>query len=407
MQYLILAALLFPPWWNAPLPGRSGPVIESHPAEYVFGQEAVFSASLAAAESPQSAQLILQDGFDRTVAYPAEIDRAGDYRLSVRRDLSTGSFFPFASFDFWWEAVFPSGRTVRSDPSTFQYADDRFAWSRLEKGRAAVAWTDGSSAEAEDAAELILLALGTVSAELEAPIPERTALYLYPRLAELSSALGRDRQGWEGAVSDPASGTILIAAASGAGGRRPLAVLIPHEVTHLLLGEKWTTAYPSLPLWLAEGLAAGYEMEGRPEADRAIDEAAGAGDLIPLRALCGVFPAEERAALLAYAESKSFVAFLKREYGLPALRQAIAAYAGGADCGRGLDTAVGKTLDELETEWKKSLAAGSAGLSSAWILVAVGALLLAGVLGTRWWIRRKSVRFSRPRENAGWTAKNG
>jgi hypothetical protein len=401
MPNLILAAFLFPAWLTAPFIARSGPVIESRPAEYVFGREAYFTAGLTASEPPQSAQLTLRDGFARTVAYPADITAAGEYLLSVRRDLSDGSFFPFSSFEYWWEAVFPSGQKARSDPLIFQYADNRFSWSRLEQGRAAVEWTAGDSTEAEDAAELILLASGTASADLDTPIPDQITLYLYPRLAELSSAVGSGWQGWEGAVSDPASGIILLAAASGAEGWHPLAVLVPHEVTHLLLGEKFRESYAALPLWLLEGTAAGYEMADRPEADRALSAAAAGGNLIPMRTLCDVFPAEEHAALLAYAESKSFVAFLKQTFGLAALRQAMAEYAGGADCRRGLEAAAGKPLDELELEWRRTFAAGSAGGSPAWALVFAGVVLLAGVLGVRWMIRRGIIRSAGKKEGAG------
>ncbi len=401
MHNLILAALFLPVWFGFPAGYRDGPVIESHPAEYAFGQEMVFTASVQSSEPLQSAQLMIRTGFSRSVSYPASIAVSGDYLLSVRRDLAVESLFPFAPVEYWWEAVSSTGRKAQSGLQTIQYSDDRFAWNRLEKGRAVVEWTEGGSGEAEDAAELILLALGTVSADLEAPIPQKVSLYLYPRLADLHSAVGTGLRGWEGAVSDPSSGIILLAAASGAEGRRPLAVLLPHEVTHVLLGEKWGSAYALLPRWLVEGTAAGYEMEGRPEADQALRDAAAAGNLIPMRALCGVFPAEENPAQLAYAESKSFVAFLKQTYGMAVLRQAMALYADGADCGGGLKASTGETLEDLESAWSKTLGAGKAWISPAWALVLAGMVLLAGVLAVRWLIQGGRIKFLAKKEEEG------
>jgi hypothetical protein len=398
MHNLIFAALLFPAWLGSPPVYRDGPVIVSNPVEYSFGREIFFSASVSDSEPLQHVQLVLRDGFSRTVILPVEISPSGGSLLTVRRDLAAQPLFPFASIDYWWEAEFSSGDTVQSDTMTFRYSDDRFEWSGLEKGRAAVEWTDGESGEAEDAADLILLVLGMVSADLETPIPEKISLYLYPRLADLHSALGSGMRGWEGAVSDPASGIILLAAASGAEGRRPLAILLPHEITHILLGEKWKSSYASFPLWLVEGTAAGYEMEARPEAERALREAAAGRSLIPIRTLCGVFPAEENPALLAYAESKSFVAFLKQTYGLDGLRRTMAAYAGGADCLRGTEASTGKSLDALETLWLKTLAAEDAEISPAWALVAAGIILLVLVLAVRGSIQKGSLRFPAKRE---------
>jgi hypothetical protein len=401
MHPLILAALLLPVWLGSPAVSRGGPWIEAHPAEYDFGREMVFTAGVQSSEPLQSAHLFIRDGFSRSVSYPAAVTAADGYLLSVRRDLAAEPLFPFAQIDYWWEVELASGRKAASDPQSTRYSDDRFAWSRLEKGRAAVAWTGGEYREAEEAAELILFALGTVSADLAAPIPETIRLYLYPRLADLHSALGGEFRGWEGAVSDPSSGVILLAASAGAEGRRPLAVLLPHEMVHILLGEQWKDSYERLPLWLVEGIAVGHEMGGRPEADQALRESAAAENLIPLQALCGVFPAEEKPAVLAYAESRSFVDFLRLTYGWEALRGMIAAYAGGAECGRGPIAATGKTLDELEAAWRRTLTEENTAVPPAWAPVLAGIILLAGVLAVGGLARRRRLRISAKKEGAG------
>jgi len=391
MHSLLLTALFFPVLINPQIKNRAEPTIDAHPASYSFGIEMIFTASVHSSEAILKAQLIVQEGFSRPSSSPAEVSGSEDFSLSIRRNLETEPLFPFSSMGYWWEVELSSGRKLISGMQTVQYSDDRFSWRRYEKGRAAVEWVEGDSSAAENAAELMLLALGTISADLEAPIPDRAVLYIYPRLAEFRSALGNRIRGWEGAMSDPASGIILLAAASGAEGRRPLAVLLPHEIVHILLGAKWKSACTLLPLWLVEGMAAGYEMEPRPEADQALRQAARAGGLIPLQTLCTVFPAEESSAMLAYAESKSFVAFLKETYGLAAVRQAMAAYADGAECGHGLETSTGRTLSELELVWSDRLGSGDPWLSSSWEMVLAGVALLAGVLAVRWMIQHPHI----------------
>jgi hypothetical protein len=367
-----------------------GTVIVSLPPEYTFGREMRFSANILSSEAPSSARLYLREGFSRILSYPAEIVSSEGWLLTARRDLAAEPVFPFASVEYWWEADLSSGGKAESPRQSIQYADDRFAWERLERSGAVVHWTEGGFREAGDAAELIRLALETESVELQATIPETVRLYIYPRLADLHFAVGGRLGGWEGAVSDPASGIILLAAASGAEGRRPLAALLGHEVAHVLLGAKWGSAYELLPLWLVEGTAVGYESEERPESNRILSESAADGILIPLRALCTAFPAEETPALLAYAESGSFVAYLKRTFGSEVLPQLAAAYAGGADCVGAPQDFTGKTLDELDSDWRKTLTPEEAPLPPAWIPVLAGAVLLAGVLSVRMLIGRRS-----------------
>jgi hypothetical protein len=398
MHSLLLAALFLPAWLGPRIGLRAGPTIEVHPATYTFGREMLFTASVHSSDAVVGARLILRDGFSQSVTYPAQITVSEGSLLSVRRDLVSEPLFPFSWLTYWWEADFSSGEKTESDQQTVQYSDDRFVWKRLEKGRATVEWVEGESKAAEDAAGLMLLALGTESGELEAPIPERVFLYIYPRLADFYTAADGLVRGWEGAVSDPASGIILLAAASDAEGRRSLAVLIPHEIAHVLLGAKWGSAYASLPLWLVEGLAAGYEMEPRPEADLALQEAVDAGRVIPIPALCGVFPAEEAPALLAYAESKSFMAFVKKKYGLAAIRIAMTAYSGGAECSQGIEKSTGKKLVQLESEWREGLAGNKIWISPSWVLVLAGCCLLAGVLTVRWLFHKKILRLPAGRE---------
>jgi hypothetical protein len=385
----ILLCLFLPALFGNPAPRRDGPTVNLNPVRVVFGQEMLFSATVASDRPVKGATLMLEDSSAASSEYPAGIRSEDGYQLSARRDLQADPLFPFSSIRYWWEVVLDSGETIASEKQSLQYADDRFSWQSMEKGHAIVRWVEGDPRSAEDAADLLLLDLGTESADLAAPVPDKVELYIYPRLADFHAGLGKLASGWEGAVSDPASGIILIAAAAGAEGRESLAALLPHEAVHILLGARWKQAYASLPLWLVEGAAAGYETEPRAGADSALREAAESGSLIPLAALCRSFPSEERPALLAYAESKSFVAYLRANIGWTGLRSGMEAYAAGADCGRGFAGATGKSVDALEAAWREELGGRRPWAVSTWTVVLGAGLFLAAVILAGWIIRRR------------------
>jgi hypothetical protein len=79
----------------------------------------------------------------------------------------------------------------------------------------------------------------------------------------------------------------------------------------------------------------------------------------------------------------------------------IAAYAGGAECSRGPIAATGKTLDELEAAWRRTLMEGNTAAPPAWAPVLAGIILLAGVLAVGGLARRRRLRISAKKEGAG------
>jgi hypothetical protein len=105
--------------------------------------------------------------------------------------------------------------------------------------------------------------------------------------------------------------------------------------------------------------------------------------------LCRTFPSDEHPALLAYAESKSFVAYLRENYGLAAVRKAVEDYAAGADCAQGLVGSTGKNLETLEKSWRAELAEKKTGMITTWTLVLDASVVLAAVLAAGWIIHRR------------------
>jgi hypothetical protein len=70
--------------------------------------------------------------------------------------------------------------------------------------------------------------------------------------------------------------------------------------------------------------------------------------------LCDPFPRDAGRAYLAYAESDSFVRYLRKTYSSTGLSALIQAYADGLDCELGTTRALGIPLSQLDTHWRET-----------------------------------------------------
>jgi hypothetical protein len=161
--------------------------------------------------------------------------------------------------------------------------------------------------------------------------------------------------------------------------------LIPHELAHIILYEQSGDGYDNLPAWLREGLASLAELYPDPDYVGALQEASGNDTLIAVEELCDGFPLDASNAYLAYAESHSFVRFLRDSYGTSGLLSLISAYSDGLDCEQGPVRALGSSLGALDTRWRESvLGQSAAGLFARGMLpylLLLGVFILMPFLG--------------------------
>jgi hypothetical protein len=113
--------------------------------------------------------------------------------------------------------------------------------------------------------------------------------------------------------------------------------------------------------------------------------------LLPIASLCQSFPQDTPRVLLAYAETASFTRYLYNQYGTPGLESLISSYADGLDCERGAKQALGSTLSQLETQWRREVFNQDPFISAVenllpWVLVLlliIGLPLVFSLLGSR------------------------
>ncbi len=134
--------------------------------------------------------------------------------------------------------------------------------------------------------------------------------------------------------------------------RRLVPPLARHEFTHRLLDD----LAPTAPSWLHEGLAEWYGRRGEACHDeiRAVARKIRIPRLREVPASFGAVPDPGTVRVL-YALSRSFVAFLREEYGVAPLKELIEQFGAGRDADAAVRRAYGRGLDDVEAIWYRSV----------------------------------------------------
>ena len=130
---------------------------------------------------------------------------------------------------------------------------------------------------------------------------------------------------------------------------------LPHELTHLLVGEAVFGPFGNIPTWLNEGLAMYSGGQGPDYMQDALNVAVRTNNLISIRSLAGSFPADSSSANLAYAESRSLVVYMIGTYGWEKMRSLLAVFKDGATFDKGLQSVYQMDVDALDAKWRATL----------------------------------------------------
>jgi hypothetical protein len=383
LAILLLAVLLFP----APSAVIAGPAafqetpitVQEASVTYTFGQQAVFSIQATASTDITALYLYIQSaGNDRVEVTSVPVDPSPSVQATFTRDLRLFPFPPFGTVNWWWEVRDAAGHQLTTPQATFRYEDNRLNWFRRTAGPATVYSTVDDPQYMQAALDIAAVSLERISRSLNAPVPEKVDIYLYPSLADLQAALRMAGRAWMGGQARPELGVILVAVPHDGGYMAQMEQEIPHELTHLLVYRlAGPEGYRYIPAWLNEGLATANETRPDPNLDSLLERARNEGRLIPLRNLCPPFSTDPAEALLSYAESGSLVRYIRQQYGDSGIRALLQAYADGADCDGGVQRALHITLDQLERAWRADLS--GMGKWMVWIADNASGLALWGM----------------------------
>ena len=217
-----------------------------------------------------------------------------------------------------------------------------------------VHWYEGDDAFGDALLDAARRSLNGVNVLIPAPENTPIDVYVYSSAADLQSALFLGGEEWQGGHANPKMGVVMVAITPGPEQGIEMETLIPHELAHVMLYRNVGDGYAALPVWLSEGIASLVELYPNPDYEQALETASQNNSLLPITELCDTFPPDASRAYLAYAESQSFVRFLRNSYGAPALLQLALAYADGLSCEQGVVRTLGASLTSLDTRWRET-----------------------------------------------------
>jgi hypothetical protein len=318
----------------------------------------IFTATASSDLPITQATVFFQSGSQAPYSRPADpFTPATAVSLTATIDLNETTLIPFSTVSYWWEAIDQAGQKARSETQSFRYVDNRFAWQEFTSGPARVHWYQGDSGFGGAAANVASEAIPGMVQQFGVEPPSPLDVYVYASIDDLRSAVELAGRDWLGGQARPELGVVLVAIPPGDSARLHMRRDIPHELTHLMTFVAASPNYDAVPRWLDEGLATLNEGEPNSTQLLAVQEAVAKNKLIPIESLCGAFPADASAALLAYGQSRYIVQQIINEYGSAGIQALLAAYRDGATCSGGVERALNITLPELELKWRGPLQA--------------------------------------------------
>lgn len=334
--------------------GQAGIAIENPRVTVNFGQSITFEARILSS-LPITQASILFRGVNEEVTRVETLQVAEDGSVNFTYDASLNVFPPFSSIVYWFQATLTDNVTYTSDAINFSYNDNRFPWRNTTRVNVTIHWyagDDAFGAAALDAAGAGMLAMREF---IPISLTEPINIYIYSNAPDLQNTLFLGGEDWAGGHASPDLGVALVAIAPGTSQFTEMETKIPHELTHIMMYRALGDKYATQPIWLLEGIAAMVELYPNPEYARALDIASGNDSLLAFEDLCASFPADAGNAFLAYAQSQSFVTYIRDTYGTSGLTRLTNAYSDGFNCELGATNALGTPLSQLDSRWRESV----------------------------------------------------
>lgn len=353
----LLATLLLVLALFAPVPAAAQDAIQVVSSEAIvdFPRQIEF---LLSAESRGAAitgvQLLY--GATRSEALTiVDVPVAPGQQIQVRHTLDTRVYYspPGTEMTFRWLIRDEAGAEFTSPAQTFFVHDERHPWSERTVENLTIFWYRGGERFGDALIDAAQRSLAVLQAELGATLEQPVRIYVYASTQDMRSALQSNEVEWVGGQAWPGLGVII--AAIEPDNLAEVQRIIPHELSHQVLSQATDNPYGGVPLWFDEGMAVHVQETRDSDFDSLIDRAAREGRLIPLQALASSFPADPAQARLSYAQSRDVVEYIIGAYGPSAVQDLVTAFTAAVPADEALQTALGRSVDELDAEWRATL----------------------------------------------------
>ena len=279
----------------------------------------------------------------------AEFTPGTDLDVSWEWDLrERGGLPPGSRVTYWWVLSGEEG-TYRTGPTTVVFEDPRFEWRTIAGEHTRLKWYEGTVEFARDLLDAADAGIRQLEASTGVLPSQPVEVRIYADSAAMREAVVFSQE-WAGGIAYPEHGLVAmgINEFNLAWGRRATV----HEMSHVVIAEASFTCGASLPAWLDEGLATFNEGPEERFFTTLMDEAVNDNAAYAVRGLAGSFPGSRDGAALAYAESRSLVAFLIEKYGPVQMNALLEAFQRNATIDRALTEVYGFDTDGLEQRWR-------------------------------------------------------
>ena len=284
----------------------------------------------------------------------------GAQTLSHQLDpVADGHILPNTPLTARWRLVGADDQTdVDVGPEVdVTFEDDRFDW-RTEAGELVrVHWYEGADAFGNRALGIAEEAIREATELLQVTEDDPIDFFVYADVDAFREALGPGTRENVGGQANAEIRTLFALITPGEIDDSWVAIVIPHELMHLVFDTAVSNPYYFPPRWLNEGLAV-HVSQGYDASDRsAVERSAADGTLVPLDGLTGQFPTSFERFSLAYAESVSAVDYLIETYDEEVLVSLIRSYANGLSDEQAFTDALGQDMTAFGDAWLESLGA--------------------------------------------------
>jgi hypothetical protein len=330
-------------------------VVEAPAPVYDFGGSIAFHLTAESTAAITAATLFINTGGPAPAMWHSEpFTPANHVTAAVSFELAVNRLPPFGPVSYWWQVDDSAGQRLKTQPASFTYDDNRFAWRTVTSGSVTVHWYRGDTSFGQNAADIATSALPAITRDVRAPLPEHVNIYIYATDNDVQSALGRVGVAYANGHADPKLGVVIVSVAPDLRASYNLQIQIPHEITHVLIYRATAGNYARVPYWFNEGLAVMHQAQRDSTFPALLAAARDSRQFLSLGSLCAPF--SPASVSLAYAESESAVRFIRDHYGAEGINRLLAAYAGGAGCAAGVQSGLGLSLDQLDSDWQQNLA---------------------------------------------------
>ncbi|MFN8432579.1 MAG: peptidase MA family metallohydrolase [Anaerolineales bacterium] len=333
---------------------QEGIVVENPNAIPDFGKTITFTAKIKASNPIQQASLLFR-GVNEETTRVETLQVAEDGSVQFVYDASQNVFPPFSWVVYWFQATLSDGKTYTSESHRVQYVDNRFPWREVTQANVTIHWYAGDDAFGASALDSAGAGMLGMKDFIPLSLTEPIHVYIYSNVQDLGDTLMLGGREWAGGHAHADLGVVLVAVAPGANQFAEMETLIPHELAHVMLYRALGDKYNKQPAWLIEGIASMVELYPNPDYARALEIASVNQTLIPFSDMCVSFPADSGSAFLAYAQSQSFVTYIRDSFGVSGLSRLINTYGDGFDCDLGITKALGASLNQLDSRWRENV----------------------------------------------------